>query len=94
MKLEISAILARGPQVVCTELSDGGAVLLNLENNYFYMLNQEALVIWKCLDGKAGLSQVLKQILVEYDIDEQAAEAAVLEQAGQFVAEHLAKVVA
>jgi hypothetical protein len=87
-----NSILAKKKNVTCTELPDGEAVLLNLENRYFYTLNQDAFSVWKHLNGKYKLIDIADRIVKQSGIDIQEAVGAVLEQAGEFMDEGLIEI--
>lgn len=62
----------KNPSVVCTELDDGG-ILLNLDNKYYYTLNQTGLRIWQFLDKCRSPSEIAHNLTLEYEIDEKRA---------------------
>lgn len=68
--------LARNPEAQCTELDDG-AVLLNMETRLYYSLNQVGLELWNAIDRADGPEQVAKRLAGAFQIDEDAALAAV-----------------
>ncbi|MBN1913020.1 MAG: PqqD family protein [Candidatus Omnitrophica bacterium] len=86
-------VFNRKKNIVCTELPDGEAVLLNLESNYFYTLNQEAFVIWKSLNGRDRLIDVIDKIIKHYEADRQEIKEAVLNQIEEFLSERLIEII-
>lgn len=75
----------KGSSVVCTELPDGEAILLNLEKKYFYTLNEIALRIWNLIDGRRSISDIINVLLKEYDIDRSRLTKSVSRQIKEFV---------
>jgi hypothetical protein len=58
----------KNPSVVSTELDDG-AVLLNLDNKYYYSLNETGLRIWQIMEefqSPLGIAEKLTDI---YEVD-------------------------
>ncbi|MFA5411398.1 MAG: PqqD family protein [Candidatus Omnitrophota bacterium] len=83
-------VLLKKKHVVCTALPQGGgAVLLNMNNKYFYTLNKAAFRLWECIDGKRAISGVAGEIMKEYGINRQQAMANITTQVKQFIREDL-----
>jgi Coenzyme PQQ synthesis protein D (PqqD) len=72
-----SASYQKNPSVVCTELDDG-AVLLNLDNKYYYSLNETGLKIWQIIEEFQSPSEIAKRLANEYEIDTERVEANVV----------------
>jgi hypothetical protein len=70
------AWIARSPEVVSTELEEGG-ILLNMETRLYYSLNREGLEIWSLLDSAAGPEELGRLLTSSFDVDEERAQAAV-----------------
>ncbi|HXO41147.1 MAG TPA: PqqD family protein [Thermoanaerobaculia bacterium] len=66
--------VARNPNVHWTIL-EGEAVLVNLENGYFFTLNQVGATIWELLSEERTLDEVLMAICARYDVAEHSARA-------------------
>ncbi|MBL7196922.1 MAG: PqqD family protein [Candidatus Omnitrophica bacterium] len=49
---------------------DGEAVILNLDNGYYYSLNEIGTKIWEAIDKQKGLSQILDSLEEEYQLPE------------------------
>lgn len=62
----------KNPSIVCTELDDGG-ILLNLDTKYYYTLNQTGLRIWQILDELKSPSDIVRNLTIEYEVDENMA---------------------
>jgi hypothetical protein len=92
--INLKFAVVKKPHVVCAELPDGGAILLNLENRYFYTLNETAFRIWNSINGKRSISDILDMILEEYNIERQKAIEIIAYQIEEFIAEGLIEVMA
>lgn len=57
------------PEVLFQEL-DGEGVLLHLENEYYYGLNEVGARLWQLIGKNGDVAAVVTQILEEYDVDE------------------------
>ncbi len=53
---------------------DGELVILDKENDKIHQLNEVAHFIWQQLEAGSDFEEVLKQLITEYDIDEQVAK--------------------
>ena len=69
---------------------DEEAVVLNLDNGHYYVLNETGRRIWELLDGRRSLEQIAAQICREYEVGEQQALADVLKLVKELAAEGLA----
>ncbi len=85
---EKNSVLHAAEDVHCTIL-EGDAVLLNLENGYYYSLNKVGTVIWENSDGKRTLQKVLEHICDRFDVTEERAQADLLSITAQLVQEKL-----
>lgn len=88
----LKTYLVRSSSIVCTELPDGGAILLDSENRYFYTLNQIALRIWKLIDDRRSASDIIEVLLKEYNIDRLRLTQSVFRQIKEFSKYGLVKV--
>lgn len=55
---------------------DDGAVVLNLRTKRYYALNETGSVIWSLLESGMPLSEIAEQLVTEYAIGIEEAEAA------------------
>jgi hypothetical protein len=67
----------KNPSVSCTELEDG-AILLNLDNKYYYTLNSTGLRIWQIMDEIKDPLEIAKKLVTEYKVDRETALASVI----------------
>ena len=47
---------------------DGEAVILNLDNGYYYSLNEVGTRIWEAIDKKKSLNKILDSFKEEYQV--------------------------
>ncbi len=66
------------PQVVATELDPNEAVLLHLDNQRYYTLNQTGWCIWKYLEENLTLRQIVQKLQEQYKVDPKNAERSVI----------------
>lgn len=94
--LELSAIVIPSPEVLVQEL-DGEAVLLNLESERYFGLDDVGTRVWQHLLEHRQLKRICEEMQKEYDVDESALRADVLHlieeliEAGIVIVEQSAK---
>ena len=66
----------KNPSVVSTELDDG-AVLLNLDNKYYYNLNETGLRIWQIMEESPSPLGIAEKLTDVYEIDIERAKISV-----------------
>lgn len=76
-------------QVVSTELDPTEAVLLHLDNQRYYTLNETGWSIWKHIQKGLTLDQITQELQDEYDVDSSKAEECVKNIIDELVAESL-----
>ena len=75
--VDISTSVVPSPEVLVQEL-DGEAVLLNLESERYFGLDDVGTRVWQHLLEHRRLDQVCAELLKEYDVDESTLRADVL----------------
>lgn len=63
---------------------DGELIILDKDNNKIHQLNAVASFIWQMIDSGSDFDEVLKQLVSEYDIDEQSANTDLMNVIRQF----------
>jgi len=58
--------IAKSTDVVETVLEDG-AILLNLETNFYYSLNNTGYIVWQLIDNVNSQNELIKQIQPGYN---------------------------
>ncbi|MBM3248187.1 MAG: PqqD family protein [Candidatus Omnitrophica bacterium] len=53
---------------------DGEAVILNLDNGFYYTLNEIGTLIWQMLNMHKDAAQITQRISQDYNISEQRAK--------------------
>ncbi len=76
-------------QVVSTELDPTEAVLLHLDNQRYYTLNETGWSIWKHLKKGLTVNQISNELQDEYDVDQSIAEESVREIISELESERL-----
>ncbi len=72
-RLTIHSIAAPVENVVWSCI-DNEAILLNLENGFYYTLNDVGCKIWELIDGKRAISGIGLEICSMYAISQQQVE--------------------
>jgi hypothetical protein len=60
------------PQVVLTEMRDGSAVLLHLETQFYFTLNETGVFVWKLLASERAWDResLTKELTREFEVDQ------------------------
>jgi hypothetical protein len=66
------------PEVVDTELEGEGAVLLHLESQIYFSLNETGTMIWKAMKQGLTLQEICHRLQKEFQVGEDQAEQSVL----------------
>ena len=66
------------PEVVDTELDEEGAVLLHLESQIYFSLNETGTLIWKAMKQGLTLQEICQRLQDEFDVTADQAEQSVL----------------
>ncbi|HLN99599.1 MAG TPA: PqqD family protein [Pyrinomonadaceae bacterium] len=72
--IEINAITAE--HVVCTEF-DQEALLVDLNSKRYYQLNETALLIWKSLEKRRTLDEIVSEVIAGYVVSAEQARVSV-----------------
>jgi predicted transcriptional regulator len=83
--LDLSAIVTPSPGVLVQEL-DGEAVLLNLESERYFGLDDVGTRVWQHLLEHRRLERVCEEMQKEYDVDESTLRADVLGLVDELIA--------
>ena len=68
--------LKRHPEVVYTDLEEGG-VLLHLETKFYYSVNEVGQTIWRLLDSTVRFEELIQGLMEEYEVEENRARGSV-----------------
>lgn len=80
--INLDSILKKHPQVRYTTVPEGGLLVLH-ESAELLTLNPIAIEIFDRIDGKKRVKELLKEILKEYDVEEEKARDDILEFLGE-----------
>jgi hypothetical protein len=73
MKIPPEARLRAGRRVLCKEI-DGEAVLLDLETENYFGLNETAARFWSLATASGTVGEALETLLGEYDVPREVLE--------------------
>lgn len=65
--------LTADSNVLFTQLGEAEGVLLHLDTQYYYSLNETGLLIWQGVNKGMSLGEVAAGLRAEYEIDEDGA---------------------
>lgn len=77
------------PAVLATALSNQETVLLHVQSNYYYTLNETGAQIWQALSQGRTLGEITQWLVAHYAINPAEAEQAVFALLRDLAAEHL-----
>ena len=66
------------PEVVDTEMEGEGVVLLHLESQIYFSLNETGTLIWKAMRQGLTLQEICQRLQDEFDVTADQAEQSVL----------------
>jgi hypothetical protein len=66
------------PEVVDTEMEGEGVVLLHLESQIYFSLNETGTMIWKAMKQGLTLQEICHRLQEEFQVGENQAEQSVL----------------
>jgi hypothetical protein len=70
----VQRAVINAPQVI-GEVIDGEAIIVNLENGYYYSLDKVGGDIWLCIERKAALPAIVEAVAGRYRADPSTVEA-------------------
>jgi hypothetical protein len=77
------------PDVICTELKNGEAVLLHLGTQSYYTINETGSRIWTLMGQGLTLGEIGKALEAQYEVSPDRAQRCVLDLAKDLAAEEL-----
>lgn len=87
--LTLQTQLQPNPNVLATTLSTEETVLLHLQSNYYYSLNETGAHIWQGLNQGLTLGEISQRLVASYTITLSEAEASVFALLHDLAAEKL-----
>jgi len=80
------------PEVVDTELEGEGAVLLHLESQIYFSLNETGTLIWKAMKQGLTLQEICHRLQKEFQVGTEQAEQSVLALTRELAEQKLVKI--
>jgi len=63
--------------VVCTEFEGGEGILVDLNTKRYYQLNETALLIWKVIEKRSTVEEIVNEVMAQYAVDSKHAQQSV-----------------
>lgn len=63
--------------IICTEFDGGEGLLVDLNTRRYYQLNETALLIWKGLEKRQAVAEIVAEVVAGYDVTPAHAERSV-----------------
>jgi hypothetical protein len=54
--------------IVATDFDGGEGVLVDLNTKRYYQLNETAMLVWRCLEQRRALSEIIEEMTKAYDV--------------------------
>ena len=67
------SVVVRSRELVSSEIDDE-IVMMSIENGKYYGLNEVGSCIWRMLEKPHSVADIIKQILLDYEVDPAACE--------------------
>lgn len=64
-------------QVVFTEFDGSEGILVDLNTKKYYQINETAMFVWKALEERKSLPQIINEVTTAYDVSPEHASASV-----------------
>lgn len=65
--------IKKSPNAIESEI-DGDVVLMNIDNNEYYSMDNIGSSIWKMLDEPIRIAEIIDQLLEKYDVSPETCE--------------------
>ena len=87
--LALSTKVKPDPNVVFTEMENGESVLLHLETNQYFSLNETGTLIWQEIIEERNLNEIGQELENRFDVTSEQATQSVIALVGELVSEKL-----
>ena len=77
------------PNVVFTEMENGESVLLHLETNQYFSLNETGTLIWREIIEERNIGEIGQELVDRYEVSSERARQSVIELVDKLVSENL-----
>jgi hypothetical protein len=81
--------VSTNPNVVFTEMENGESVLLHLETNQYFSLNETGTLIWQEIIKAHDLGKIGQELETIFEVTSEQATRSVIELVGKLVSEKL-----
>jgi len=85
---DASAVFRRNPKLAWREI-DGEVVIISPDDSVLHELNETASAVWRHIDGKLPLGEIVKTLAETYDAPVETVQADVEELAADLTAKNL-----
>ena len=68
-----ASVIARSSELVSSDI-DGEVVMMSIENGKYYGLDQVGSRIWEVLENPLPVSDLIDQLLVEFEVERETCE--------------------
>lgn len=68
-----SSISVPNDQVVFTDFDGKEGILVDLNTKKYYQLNETAMLVWKALERKSTLAEIIKEVTTMYEVSSEHA---------------------
>jgi hypothetical protein len=82
---------ALSPDAACAVVDDG-AVILHMRTKRYFSLNETGVAIWSMLEAGQPVSEIVASLTATYEIDAEAAAAAILQILEELASAELVRV--
>jgi PHD/YefM family antitoxin component YafN of YafNO toxin-antitoxin module len=69
----LSEIPTPHDHIVSTEFDGGEGVLVDLNTKRYYQLNETAMLVWRSLENKESLQEIINKLTSVYDVKQEHA---------------------
>ena len=75
--------------IVATEFEGGEGVLVDLNSKQYYQLNETAMLVWRCLENRQSLEDIVREMTKVYDVQPDQAASKIEKVVGDFQSRNL-----
>jgi hypothetical protein len=86
---EEEARLVPSPGVICTQLDENDAVLVDLDSDRWFVVNETGFRIWRELKVGRSVPEIARLLVIEYDVTPDDARRAVAQMVDSLRAQGL-----
>ena len=87
-KLDLHSVIQRDPEIIAAEAGKD-VVMVSIENGQYYGVSQVAKEIWQAIRQPTRVSDLISDLVANYNVDRRLCEKDTLAFLEQLLAEHL-----